>query len=578
LKIIVSGRIFMAYKVGISSGWWKIGKDPNLLGLAIKAGQFGATAGVQFNQVDLDTILEFIEPDMKLFMKRYKKELGIEVGLHGEIQPAPVQLESAERREWDQSHDRTVVTIRGCADLGFVYLNIHTSNKIQLIQEERQLRPFGHTYQVVDFKGRPFWELAEEKNEGGKAVKNFIIRMFEKGAGGINREIASEEFFKNRFDAYQKNLNNDILQEALRRIRQLGQPQTEDVIDGAFRRVVREWQDNGIIRTREAEFYYGCWKDSRFAKYLLDTGEIDGYIAVATYMIATNDPLWNIVGPAEGSTPHEKAEDAYVNRHELFNAAVAMKYLEGHLTTNEKSENKKLLEGKSILEFCNEKKVYVLLETPHSSEGNEGLWRLYHPLHYQHLIRKLNSPYLRITIDFEQVMGQRIDIDEDLIKKMPPDFGKLIYLLHLGEPVPYHGTAHIPIAIGGHGMHILYRWIYALRKAGFKDGIFIFERGSGRRPGEGNQPGVVFEESVRAVRQVIKYLEQETKPQELPPEFFGISVENPEVFARQRVIMREHAWDPLEGLLIQPEEKHGFFSRAAVEKGKGEIWEKRKYR
>jgi len=42
--------------------------------------------------------------------------------------------------------------------------------------------------------------------------------------------------------------------------------------------------------------------------------------------------------------------------------------------------------------------------------------------------------------------------------------------------------------------------------------------------------------------------------------------------------MREHAWDPLEGLLSVPEEKHTFFSKTAVEKQKGQEWEKRKYR
>lgn len=559
----------MTYKVGISSGWWSIGRDPNLLGLALKAGQFGATAGVQFNQVDLDTILEFLEPDLKQFVTRYKKELGIEVGLHGEIQPAPVQLESAERREWDQSHDRHVVIVRGCADLGFVYLNIHTSNKIQLIQEERQLRPFGFTYQVVDFKGRPFWQLAEES----PAVKAYILRMFEKGAGGIERELSTEEIYHKKIDKFQQDIEKDIREEATRRVAG-GISQ----IDTAYNEVYREWLNDGTIRRRRAAVLYDIWKSSTFAQYLLDTGEIDAYIAVATHMIATNDPLWSIVGSTRGDTPHEKAEAAYIDKHPELNAAVAMKYLEGHLTTKERDENKKLLGGKSLLEYCQEKNIYILLETPHSSQGNEGLWRLYHPLHFQHLIRKLNSPILKMTIDFEQVMGQRINIDDDLIKNMPNDFGKLVYLLHVGEPVPFFGTAHIPIAIGGHGMHVLYRWIYALRKAGFKDGIIIFERGSGRRGGQSAQPGEVFEESVRALRQIVKYLDQDTQPQELPPEFFGITMENPEVFARQRVIMREHAWDPLEGLLMQPEEKHGFFSRAAVEKGKGEIWEKRKYR
>ncbi len=564
----------MSYKVGISSGWWQIGKDPNLLGIALKAGQFGATAGVQFNQIDLDTILEFLEPDLKKFVTRYKKELGIEVGLHGETQPAPVQLESAERREWDQSHDRHVVTIRGCAELGIVYINIHTSNKIQLIQEERQLRPFGYTYQVVDHKGRPFWQLAEES----PSVKGYFMRMFEKGAGGVLREIESEEIFRGKWDEFQKEYNAGIINEALRRVRESGQAQTKDVIQGAIEEVERENIESGYKRRKQAGVFYEVWKKSTFAQYLVETGEIDAYIAVATYMIEQDDPLWtNVVGSTEGNSPHEKAEWAYVRKHAEFNAAVAMKYLEGHLTTVTE-DNKKVLDGKSMLDYCREKNIYILLETPHASQGTEGLWRLFNPLHYQHLIRKLNCPILKMTLDFEQTMAQRIDIDEDLIKKMPPDFGKMIFALHVGEPVPYFGSAHIPIAIGGHGMHVLYRWIFALRKAGFKDGVFIFERGSGRRGGQGSQPGEVFEESVRAMRQIVKYLDKDVLPDDLPPEFFGISMENPEVFARQKLAMREHAWDPLEGLLMQPEEKHGFFSKAAVEKGKGEVWEKRKYR
>ncbi|MEM7821799.1 MAG: hypothetical protein QXX38_03260 [Candidatus Aenigmatarchaeota archaeon] len=37
--------------------------------------------------------------------------------------------------------------------------------------------------------------------------------------------------------------------------------------------------------------------------------------------------------------------------------------------------------------------------------------------------------------------------------------------------------------------------------------------------------------------------------------------------------MREHAFDPLRGLIAMPEETHGFFGRAAVEKRKAEEWE-----
>jgi len=41
---------------------------------------------------------------------------------------------------------------------------------------------------------------------------------------------------------------------------------------------------------------------------------------------------------------------------------------------------------------------------------------------------------------------------------------------------------------------------------------------------------------------------------------------------------RDHAWDPLEGLLTIPEEKHTFLSKSAVEKQKAEVWDKRRFR
>src|SRR3989344_3245393 len=146
---------------------------------------------------------------------------------------------------------------------------------------------------------------------------------------------------------------------------------------------------------------------------------------------------------------------------------------------------------------------------------------------------------VKLCIDFEQTIGQRIDVDKDFLDVAPSDFGKLVYLLHIGEPVPYFGTAHIPIALGGRGQAILYRWMYKIKNKGFKDGIVIFERGSGRRQGD-NSMFNVFEYSVLALRQIIKYLDQGIKPEDLPPEFFGLSVDNKETFARQLVTVRDH--------------------------------------
>lgn len=561
----------MSYKVGISSGWWNFGKDPSLMGLALKAGGYGATAGVQFNQVDLDTILEFLEPRMKEIYQRNVRNLGIEVGLHGELGEI-VAFESAQRRIWEQAHDRIATTLKYAADLKMIYVNIHLSNSIQLQQQERELRPFGFTYQVVDFFGRPFYQLAEDGTAGGNAVKQFIKRRLSVG-GGMIREIQGEEIYRDRADKYSEELNREIANEALRRIRQRGQPETPDVVQGEFDRVHREYREHGILRERENEFLYSIWKDPACitAKYTLEAGEIDAYLAVGVYMYANHDPLWfSIVGDVHPET-------AYSTHPQEFNAAVAAKYFEGHIALKNHPVNRTILSGMSMQQWCEKNKVVFALEMPHTQQGTEGLNRFFHPLHSQHLIRKIGSPFVRLCIDFEQTIANRIDIDNELIPKLPKDFGKLIFLIHLGEPVPFWGTAHIPIALGGIGQEILYKWLFEFRKRGFDSGYLVFERGSGRA-GQARGMYEVFENSVYVVRQIVKYLDQDVKPEDIPPEFYGLSTENKDFYARQYVTMRDHAWDPLEGLLRIPEERHTFLSRAAVEAGKREEWEKRKLR
>ena len=148
----------MSYQVGVSSGWWNIGRDPNLLGLATKASALGATAGVQFNQIDVESLSEFLEPKVRENMKRVQKELGLKIGMHAEI-VHNAALESGERRLWEQAHLRLVETVKNAAELNVVYINVHTSSTMQLQFEEAKIRPFGFQYQVVSPEGEPVWKL-----------------------------------------------------------------------------------------------------------------------------------------------------------------------------------------------------------------------------------------------------------------------------------------------------------------------------------------------------------------------------------------------------------------------------------
>jgi len=567
----------MPYEIGVSSGFWQIARDPALLGLSAKAG-FIATAGVTFNQIDLESMSEFLEPKVKESVRRIKKELGLKIGMHAEIgHMAP--LESAERRIWDQAHYRLVMTVKNAADMGIVYVNFHTSSTGLLQFNEARIRPFGFQYQVVSPEGNPFHKFCDTSEPAKNYIKQIIV------GGHMNGMIVREPHFREKLNALTAKYNAELKrrkEEYLRRVRatpeyQRASPEQKRIMEAdattsAFREVSEEYRGARDRLQEDPEELYDSWRQSDFGKYLLEAGEIDAYMTVAHDMYASGDMLWtNIVG---GYTP----ERAYIEKEREFNAAVASRYIIGHLTVKNNLYNKQYLNGMSVLEFVNKTGLILCFELPEveqSMETGEGLYRLYNPLHIQWFVRKLNSPYIRICMDFEHMLSQQLD-PYVIIPQLPGDFGKLVYLFHLGEPKPYWGKAHIPIPLGSQAQEIIYEWLYMLRKKGFMHGLLIFERGSGR--GGGKTTFEVFEHSILALRQIAENLEKDIKPNELPLSFYGISEKNEAVYARELVTVKEHAWDPLEGVLSVPEEKHTFLSGAAIAKQKGQEWEKRKFR
>lgn len=551
----------MGYKVGISTGFWNIGKDPSLLGLAQKAGGLGATGGIRFTQLDLETISEFLEPRLKENMKRMQKDLGLEIGLHGEISQMGA-FESAERKTWEQVHSRMVETVKRSAELEFKYINYHYSASIILQQEEARIRPFGFSYHVVTPTGEPFPELCKKS----KAAKDYVIRMMP----SLGRHIEGEKPWQEMAEEEQNKIDEETnrkIREVIQRIRQSGlPPEVQQQREYEVTQLIRQDARNKLLEIiRSPEFYYRAWTKSPYLRYVLEGGEIDAYLIVAHSMKEANDPLWtSIVG-------NMSPEDAYNQKPLQFNAAVAAKYIEGHFAAVKNKD----LDDKTVKDFVKDKELYILFENPEAGAGQEGLYRFFNPLEFYHLIKKISSPYFKMTIDFEHMLTQRIDPDK-LVKDAPEDFGKQIKMFHLGEPKPYH-PAHIPIPLGSQAQEVLYKWIFELKKKGFQDGYLIFERGAGRRPGDQSAFNV-FEHSIWVLRQISKFLDNDTKPEELPPEFFGMSFDNKDIWARQLVTIRDHAWDPLHDVLAIPEEKHTFLGGEAVRKGKAQEWEKRKFR
>ncbi len=555
----------MPYTVGVSSGWWKIDRPPDLLGLATKVGSFGGTAGVQFIQADLDTTSEFFEPRLKEQINRIRHKMGMDFGLHAEVGEL-MALESAERRLWDQSHIRLVETVKYSAELGMKYINIHLSNKPQLLFLEAQYRVTGYFYPVVSYDGRPIWTICEENEKVKEAAKKHIR--------GVERVV-----FDDNQDGYEKILEwqSSIEEREVRKeLDELESSPEYETAKGSgdlsLQRVLQaqatergKGNARSIVNRELPDQVYYAWKESVNARYNLDTAEIAAYTIVARYMKETGDPLWSNI------CKNGDVERTYVDHHAEFNAALAAKYLEGHLTVKNNEYNKKYLNGMSVLEWLEKHKIILALEIPEAHEGYEGLLRLIDPLQGHVLIRKLRSPILKLCIDFEHMLSHKLNV-ENMINKLPSGGGKDIIALHVGKPIPYFGSAHTPIPIGSRAQEIVYQWIFALRKKGFRDGYIIYERGGGKTAWD------VMQNVVWVMRQMVKYLEQDVPFDKLPPEFYGISEQTKETFARQLVTVRDHAWDPLEGVLEIPEEKHTFLSKVAVEKGKREEWEKRKLR
>ncbi len=560
----------MGYTVGVSTGFYRVQSDPSLLGLATKIA-YGATHGVQFVQIDIETLAELKEPLLKYKIKRSMQDLGVsKVGVHAEIET--VHVDTALKGEWDGTHLRLCETIAACKEYGFFYVNCHLSGKTQLMYEDRAYFIQGYFYPVVGPDGQPIYNFCEKSgSKGALEVLNGIIPDI------IKREPEYEKHFNKRFHDLHKNVIENEEEEIRRMFSQnpnfqnASDDEKKAVIYSEIKKRMPRLEEEARRRLRnedDSQVIYDLWKKSVYGKFLLDNSEIGAYEAVATAMIENGDPIWkNICG---GNDPKE----AYETRHDLYNAACAAKYLEGHVIVKDHPYNKKFLGGLSIKEFCEKNRIYMLFETPAGVEvpGHEGQIRLFRPIHGYHLMKKIDSPYVKLCLDAEHLISQKLDIDS-AIDALPDDGGKYVVLFHLGRPVPYGGTAHRPLILGSRSQELIYRWFYKLRKKGMHTSFMLFERGSGQTPKE------VFESSVLVMRQVAKYLEKDMHPDQLPPEFYGVSFENEAIWKQQITNLRAHAYDPLQGMLSVPEETHTFLGRHAIqERSKGEEWKKGQFR
>jgi len=339
----------------------------------------------------------------------------------------------------------------------------------------------------------------------------------------------------------------------------------------------------------------------RFAKGSIPQEEI-AYLIVARYLYEKrndpSEPLWKLFFgekkwedlEKEWSTPQKKVkiidlEKGTVNLMPELVAIVSARYIIGHFQQPNLPEFIEEMKRSHRLEKLDDffyktafdklavVKVYFTFENPEILEGQrEGMQRLIHLIDIYRLIKAAEKvggeggKYLGIIIDQEHYLHNNLDPIKE-IDVCPDDLGKYVVAFHVGAPKPYQ-PAHEPIDIGSEAQYWIYVYSWHLRKKGFgklRNGIFIFERGGARG---GQLPANYVSLSAAALRIIVKYLEKDVPPEKLPPEFYGISMDEIISPDRQLAIIRQHFFDPLKGLLQFPEESHGFLGRKAIEKGK----------
>jgi hypothetical protein len=147
----------MSYIVGISSGIFGAASQEELqalssVGLAKKA-QYAITKGVNFVQIDLESISEFEENDIEKKMKEIEK-LGITFAIHSETVSFGSRefphLDSAIKPDYRRGHERLITILKNAGKIGVKYVLTHSSESIPFQFLNREFQPT----ELVDPWGR----------------------------------------------------------------------------------------------------------------------------------------------------------------------------------------------------------------------------------------------------------------------------------------------------------------------------------------------------------------------------------------------------------------------------------------
>jgi len=565
----------MSYIIGVSSGAFGAAateERPQLLGLYKKA-QYSVTQGVQFVQIDLESISELEEPDLEELMKKnIIEKLHIIFGIHSETKAFGVEAaepDSALETEYKRAHIRLLDILEKAGKIGSKYVLIHSSESDPFPLLALRAQPA----ELVDFFGRHFNEFLEKNEE--------LVKWVMDGKG----KFLWVEIIGRDIDQYLAEYKSEVKREfKLAREKIIPPEQLEEESE-------KYAEDEKIHRKGQLRRQLF---DIVFSRSLHYGPERWAYYLVAKWMEKNSDPLWKKIIDAtlnffvERERKEKKNQkitretflssrnvknlysmddEGFKDFHELWVPAVSAKYIWGHLNPErcEDPEWKgRFRDPKPIIKNYD---MPLILESPMGGRGIEEWLRFCNPLQMYCLAEEVGTEYLQLALDLEHMLSIRLD-PELVIRLFPEGAGRFVRVIHAGWPSTL-APAHVPIPLGSEQQQYLYRMYYLLREKGFgtdpkEDYFILFERGP-----------FPIQQSIIALREIAKFLEQGISPEKLPPEFYGIATGEVASEERQRVIIIEHFFDPLEGVIAIPEEKYTFLGKAATEKGKPpEQWKK----
>jgi len=602
------------FKVGVSSGIYGVAHPADLASIVRKLG-FALTRGTNTIELaaDVPHEIDYTEGDE---LRRVAEKQNLTLLLHGSL---TVPMAMPERGEWRDAQNHIRKSIRSAIMGGCKYVNFHACLNFWL-----EMMTYGGRKLTLAFCDHNGKFISKILYESPHLREWFVQKRWREYAGDI---LKTEENVQIRrqaeLEAIEKR-KEGVGNEAAQRPES---PKTTSEIEAE--RTQRLYTDAVRAKLASSDEVKRRW-DSEELRGVI--GMIDGYHIMAHYLYYENDPIWQAMaamypkviekyrslqfegklyeyspGKFKGvnnvakedvdywlDAAWRKAEqDNDREFKEFFYSVCAAKYIEGHISaaldylSEEKkpgmdeivfeSIEKELEDKKGIDTFKKiAKDLKIAIEIPDARSAQyAGLYlicrtkQIYAAIKtIREILKDKGGDRLFMLIDFEHIATQGFDPLTEIkeFAKLAPDAGKHIISLHVTKPTPLHH--HIQVEIGDIDV---YKLLYELRTVGLgrhHTTYLIYERGGDKDP---------FKQSVTAIRLMVDQLEKDTKPEELLTklEFFGVGGPNIASFERQRTIIRQHARDPIEGLLVMPEEAHTFLGKAATEKpGGAEKWKK----